>query len=194
MKKAYLIIILFALITYSCEKPITNPGDFSIPVELSVVEVFDTLGNNYKVEVIRTIDTTYMYTRVLKDTLKDASGKPILDEQNRYQISEKQEEYAGTITGKLYELKPIVLESARTLLKIKIMSNARWQAPIPDFEGKIAWFRTQTNAGGGDAEIKVEVSRGLLNNRRPILANQYIFSRDSTVMVKMSFDQKSRNE
>jgi hypothetical protein len=102
--------------------------------------------------------------------------------------------YASGKQGTYIQLDTIVLEAHRTELAIRISTNARWLAPLPDFQGRIAWLQTQTSAGGGDGIIRARLSPGLANARRPILANQFIYTRDSLIMYHLVFDQKSRNE
>lgn len=145
----------------ACEEKVMNPGDFSLPTELEVVHIYDTLGNEYPVQVHRSIDTTFT---------------------------------AGTKTARYVELVPVVIAAQRNEIHIDLKSNARWQAPTPDFQGKIAWYLTQNVNGGGDATIKVKILAGLATKRRPVLAQQYIYSRDSLVMYKLVFDQKAQNE
>jgi hypothetical protein len=189
-----IIVFFFLLPFYGCEDEASNPGDFSLRSELEVIAVFDTIGNRYEVEILRSVDTTYVYYNTIRDTLKDETGKPILDAYGKPQVTERKEPYVSNKTAKYYELKPILLESPKTELQIEVNSNARWQAPMPDFGNKIAWFKTQTNAGGGNSTVKAEVLRGLASNRRPVLAEQYIFTRDSTVLFKLTFDQKAMSE
>lgn len=179
----------------SCEEKITNPGDFSLHSELSVISVSDTLGNQYPLEIARTIDTTYMYDRIVKDTLKDANGNPILDALNKPQVQNNTVKYAGTKTAKYIELNPILLVSTKNQIKIEIASNSRWQAPTPNFGSKIPWYVTKTNIGGGSSFILADIKyAGLATARRPVLAVQYIYTRDSLTMYKLVFNQKALNE
>jgi hypothetical protein len=135
-----------------------------------------------------------MYPNIKLDTLKDASGTPILDGYNKPQVTRDTTYVAGAKTAKYIELEPFVIAAPKGELRIDLISNARWQAPSPDFMGKIAWYLTQTVNGGGSSTIKVKISNGLAKTRRPILANQFIFTRDSLVMYKMTIDQKAQNE
>ena len=102
--------------------------------------------------------------------------------------------YQSGKKGKYIELDIILLNAARGEVQIKLLTNARWLAPIPDFQGKIAWYQTQNSSGGGDGIIKARLSPGLSKVRRPILANQYIYTRDSLVMYRIIFNQKAQNE
>lgn len=194
-KNQSLILIFMALaILSSCEEKIENPGDFSVKSQLEVVQVYDSLGTVYPVEVLRSIDTTYMYPKVTRDTLKDASGKPILNAESKLQITLDTTYVAGSKTARFVELKTIVLNNAKSALRIDLKTNARWQAPSPNFGSKIAWYLTLTSNGGGDAVIKTKVLLGLATKRRPVLAQQYIYTRDSLVMYKLTFDQKAKSE
>lgn len=196
MKKIHLMTVaLISLILLgSCDDKAVNPGDFNLKSELEVVQVYDTVGNKYPFSVLRTTDTTYMYPRIKLDTLKDNTGKPILDVYNKPQVTRDTTYQAGTKTAKFIVLNPIVIASPKGELRIDLTSNARWQAPSPDFKGKIAWYLTQTVNGGGSSTIKVKISAGLAKARRPILATQYIYTRDSLVLYKLTVDQKAQNE
>ncbi|MCK9507712.1 MAG: hypothetical protein M0Q54_04670 [Pigmentiphaga sp.] len=194
LKKIILIFFSLCVILYACEEKVENPGDFNLKSSLEIVQIYDTLGNQYPVEVLRTMDTTYHYPRITSDTLKDVHGNPLLDSNHSLQITQDTTYVAGTKTAQFVELKTILLVSDRNELHIDIQTNARWQAPTPDFGTKLAWFITQTSNGGGSASIIARISNGLPSSRRPLLANQFIFTRDSLVMYKVSFDQKGRNE
>ena len=188
-----LLLVLWNL--SSCEDKITNPGDFSLHSELSLISVADTMGNQYPIEISRSIDTTYVYSRFVKDTIKDVNGKPILDAQNKVQLKNDTIKYAGPKTAKYIELKPIVFVSTKNQIKIEIASNSRWQAPTPSFGSKIPWFVTKSNIGGGSSIILADVKyTGLATVRRPVLAVQYIYTRDSLTLYKLVFNQKALNE
>ncbi len=195
MFKKHLLILFIALITlFSCEEKMENPGDFNLKSTLEIVQIYDTLGNIYPVEILSSIDTTYHYPKITRDTLKDESGNPKLDSNNNLQITTDTNYVAGNKTARYIVLDTILLVSTRNELRIDIQSNARWQAPTPDFGNKIPWYITQTSNGGGDSTIKSRISNGLPSSRRPTLADQFIFTRDSLVMFKVTFNQKGRNE
>lgn len=191
-------LIIFSLLTMflvvSCEEKALNPGDFNLPTELEVVQIYDTLGNKYPVQILRSIDTTYLYPRIKSDTLKNENGIPVRDSNNKLQITRDTTYMPGTKTARFVELEHVLIEAPRNELHIALTSNARWLAPTPDFKGKIAWYLTQNVNGGGDATIKVKILAGLATKRRPVLAQQFIYSRDSLVMYKIVFDQKAQNE
>lgn len=189
-----LLFIMAIVILNSCEEKTENPGDFNLKSDLEIIQIYDTLGNIFPFEVLRSIDTTYVYPKVTRDTLKDASGNPVPDSQNKLQITLDTTYVPGNKTARLIELDTIVIGSTRNELRIDLKSNARWIAPTPDFGIKIPWFLTQTVNGGGDSTIKAKISLGLASKRRPVLAKQFIFTRDSLVMYKLTFDQKAQNE
>ncbi|MDD4199105.1 MAG: hypothetical protein PHZ12_06850 [Paludibacter sp.] len=189
-----LLIIIAYTVLCSCEQKYENPGDFALKSNLEIVQIYDTLGNTFPVEVLRSIDTTYLYPRITRDTLKDTSGNPILDNQNKLQITIDTTYVPGEKTARYIELDTIVIGSTRNELHIDLETNARWQAPSPNFGTKVPWFVTQTGVGGGNGTIKAKISLGLASKRRPILARQFIFTRDSLVMYKLTFDQKAQNE
>lgn len=194
-KLSHLLLIIMAItLLCGCEQKYENPGDFNLKSSLEIIQIYDTLGNTFPFEVLRSIDTTYLYPRITRDTLKDASGNPILDNQNKLQITIDTAYVPGKKTARYIELDTIVIGSARNELHIDLKTNARWQAPTPNFGTKVPWYVTQTGVGGGDGTIKAKISLGLATKRRPVLAKQFIFTQDSLVMYKLMFDQKAQNE
>lgn len=194
-KLSHLLLIVMALaVLCGCEQKYENPGDFNLKSSLEIVQIYDTLGNTFPFEVLRSIDTTYLYPRITRDTLKDGSGNPILNNQNKLQITIDTTYVPGKKTARYIELDTIVIGSARNELHIDLKTNARWQAPTPNFGTKVPWYVTQTGVGGGDGTIKAKISLGLATKRRPVLAKQFIFTQDSLVMYKLMFDQKAQNE
>lgn len=192
--KILITCIVGLILISSCEDKALNPGDFTLKSELEIVQIYDTLGNSYTIDILKSIDTTYLYPRITSDTLKDAGGTPIRDAQNKLQITKDTVFVPGNKVAKYIELDTVLVASPKNELRIKLKSNARWQAPTPDFKGKIAWYLTQNVNGGGDATIKVKILSGLSTKRRPVLANQFIYSRDSLVLYKLTFNQKAQNE
>ena len=130
----------------------------------------------------------------VSENLKDNTGKPILDAYNKPQVNRDTTYLAGKKTAKYIVLNPIVIAAPKNELRIDLVSNARWQAPSPDFKGKIAWYLTQTVNGGGSSTIKIKVLAGLAKVRRPVQATQFIITSDSLVMYKLTVDQKAQNE
>ncbi len=196
MKKIKFLVtaILCVLIASSCDDKSQNFGDPTVKSELELLQINDTLGNTYPINVLRSIDTVFKNIRIKLDTLKDASGKPILSADNKLQISRDTIFVPRNKTSKYIEIDTILVVYPKNEVQIKLQSNARWQAPAPNFYGKIAWFQPQNVNGGGTATIKVKVLAGLTNNRRTILASQYIYTRDSLTMYKITFNQKAKNE
>jgi len=192
--KILVATLLFATIVSSCDDKSHNFSDPDVKSELNVIQVKDTLGTIYPLTVLRSFDTVFMNMRIKLDTLKDATGKPILNDQNKPQVTRDTIYTPRNKTSKYIELDTILLNSPKNEVQIKLESNARWQAPAPTFSSSIAWFQTQNVNGGGSSIIKVKVLTGLPTKRRPILANQTIYSRDSLVMYKLTFDQKAKNE
>lgn len=196
MNKLLILIFSIALVCgfYSCEEKVLNPGDFSLKSDLEVMKVYDTIGNVYTAEILKSIDTTYLYPKIKNDTLKDAGGIPLRDAYNKLIIKKDTTYVKGNKTARYIVLDTIVIASPKNELRIDIRSNARWLAPTPNFNGKIAWYLTQNVAGGGDGTVRVKILAGLSTKRRPVLANQFIFSRDSMILYKITFNQKALNE
>lgn len=181
MKKLfYAAAMLLAL--SACDNEATNPGDFSVKSTLSVERIWTESGQEYPVTVVRETDTVYQASRFV--TLTDeATGEE----------TEVEEWYDTDTRGHFVELALNTLPSPADTIYIKVNSNAKWRAPMPDNGGKTQWFFTQRQAGGGDGTVVATVNRNR-NKQRPVNADQYIMTSDSTVMFKVSFAQKGEND
>lgn len=159
----------------ACDREAENPGDFSLRPTLSVTSVH-TLHHPEEVElkILCEKDTNYQ-TFSIDDETEDTLW------------------YSTGTHGHYVEMEPITLSPEADTLYIKLQSNARWQAPMPDAGGKAQWFTTQRLSGGGNSTVIATVTRNR-NYRRPVSAVQYILTSDSTVMYKLTFDQQGEKD
>lgn len=197
MKNLLIVVLLFGglLVFFSCEKNgMDNPGDFSLKATLSVVGISTKSGLDFPVNVLRTIDSTYVRTYQRTDTVKDENGDYVLDAEGKYTFVKVDVEYEGNITAKFVELEKILLESPVDTVVVEIATNAIWKAPIPSTGGRAAWFLTQRTAGGGDAYVRAAIIQNKSKNPRKVDAVQYIFTSDSTIMYKLVFGQKGADQ
>ena len=196
MRNLFYVLLLFFSVTLfcACEKEYTNPGDFSIKSELKVTGVSTRGGKALPFKELRTIDTTYMREYTRKDTLKDASGKPVLDANGKLTIKDVKDFYKSKLTGRFTEIEVILVEAKADTFNIKLNSNALWRAPMPAAGSQPAWFFTTLLAGGGNGTVTARTLKNTANTRRLVNAAQYILTTDSLMMYKLVFSQKAANE
>ena len=116
-----------------------------------------------------------------------------MGEDCKYIVTKDTIYYKGNITAKFIEFEKIILDSPADTIYVSLESNAKWLAPMPSAGGKVQWVFTQRLAGGGDGTIIAAVTRNR-NKRRAIDAVQYVYTSDSTVMCKLTFNQIGENE
>lgn len=190
----FLLLLLGVFILFcACEDEAKNPGNYNLKSELNIIDVTTKNGTDISLNVFRSIDSTYVRFYEKNDTLKDESGKPILGEDGKYIVTKDTIYYKGNITAKFIEFEKIILDSPADTIYVSLESNAKWLAPMPSAGGKVQWFFTQRLAGGGDGTIIAAVTRNR-NKRRAIDAVQYVYTSDSTVMCKLTFNQIGENE
>lgn len=193
-KLVYLLLLLGGCSWFSaCEEEAKNPGDFSLKTELKVLGATTTSGKAFDLNVLRTIDSTYVRFTIRKDTLKDSDGTPIKDPNGKLTITDDTTFYKGRITAKFIEMKKVVLDSSLDTVLISLESNAKWMAPMPSGGGKAQWFFTQRLAGGGDGTIVARVVQNK-ETQRAVDAVQYVLTSDSAVMYKLVFGQKGEKD
>lgn len=175
----------------SCESEPKNPGDFSLKSEFrpgSNIESI-TSGTLIPLKIARECDTTYKYQYILKDTLKDDKGDPIIGEGGKLTITDDTVYVYSKIKAHFYEMEPVYLPSKADTFRIDIFSNAFWKAANPKFKGA-AWYKNynSTSTGAGDSEFQfvVERKRG---SKRTEFANQYFVTSDSTTMYLLPIGQ-----
>lgn len=179
----------------ACENDPSNPGDFSRKSELEVVQVRSlTTGEVYPLKVARSIDTTYRYSYNVYDTLKDASGEPILDGAGKLQITTEKAYYNSKVTAKFVEFEPIVFPSYQDIdvdtISIDLNSNANWISDadkMSPLDEEVTWYSVvnSTISGGGDGAMLIGVNRYSASMSRHIKVRQ-VLTRDSTVMYRLT--------
>lgn len=185
-KLFYFLLLVGGFASFcACEDEAENPGDYNLKSTLKLVDISTTKGANVSLNVLRSIDSTYVRFYVESDTTLGDDGKPVITKDTIY--------YNGNITAKFIEYEKVILDSPADTIYISLESNAKWLAPMPSAGGKVQWFFTQRLAGGGDGTIIAAVTRNR-NKRRAIDAVQYVYSSDSTVMCKLTFNQNGEKE
>lgn len=182
------LLLLGGLVSlYACEEEAKNPGDYNLKSELKVVDVSTKNRVDVSLNILRSIDSTYVRFYERNDTMKN-NGVPVVDENGKYIITKDTVYYNSRITAKFIELEKIILPSPVDTIYISLESNSKWIAPMPSANGEVQWFFTQRLAGGGDGTVIAAVTRCKYYTR---VAEQYILTPDSTVMYKLTFEQKS---
>ena len=195
MNKVYgLIMMGFSLLLMlGCEEDIPVFGDKSIPSELELVSVTDSVGG-YDYGFINPVPTDTTYVRFY--TTRDS----VFLEDGTYDKIKIDTVYYDGQTAKLYTVPTILLPKYKNRLYIQLKSNARWTAPTIPFSSTLAtWIKNSKVSGIGDGIIEYNINprstnpNSTISTRRKI-QNQYITTRDSMVMYKLSFSQKSMIE
>lgn len=205
MRKILFVPLLLGVISafvVSCDDNTKdNPGDYSLKATLELDPlIVSTSGNEYNLKVARVVDTTYRYFYTVKDTTKDADGEPVIGGDGKLIIKTDTIYYDSKITAKLTEYELLELPSNADTFTIKLSSNARWKAPVPDAKGKVQWFFNynlitggSSTSGGGDGNVFFRVTRNK-NYRRAVVAVQDIMTSDSTVLARLNFVQKGEKD
>lgn len=199
MKKLLYLFALGLAATWglgSCDSEPENPGDFSVACKVTAGDVVVSLsdGTEYPIKIAREIDTIYTHYWYKNDTLKDENGEPV-KVNGRLQITTDSTLYYSTYTAHYLESEPILLASRADTLEVKIKSNARWLAPVPDNKGAAQWFYNYgtTTTGNGDGKLQFRVTRNRSKERK-VWAEQKVFSQDTTVMLNLVFRQSGERD
>lgn len=158
----------------ACDDEVTNPGDFTVQSTLSVERIWTASGKEYPVNIVREKDTVYQASKFDEET----------DELVWYDTDTR---------GHFVELSLNTLPPEADTIFIKVKSNAKWKAPMPDNGGKTQWYFTTRQAGGGDGTVVANVTRNR-NKQRPVDAAQYVMTSDSAVMYKVTFAQTGEKD
>lgn len=204
MKKLiYLTLLAIGGFTIaSCDKdPATNPGDFSLKSTLEVEpQIVSTGGFTAELKLLRQIDSTYQYSSVKSDTVKDAQGNPVIGADGKLQIKNDTTWYDSNTTAKFSEYEVVQLPSAADTFTISLKSNAQWKAPVPSAGGKAQWYfnynlltGSTSTSGGGDGYVYFRTLRNR-NKKRAVTAVQDIMTNDSTVLVRLRFSQSGERD
>lgn len=186
--------LLLGVMTYSCQEEVGNPGDFNLKSTLEVTGITTASGTEYPWEVVSVVDSAIVRTYFEYDTLKDASGKPVIGSDGKYTITTDTVEYVSNTKCKIVDISEIVLEPNVDTVRIELKSNAKWNAPMPELgTPPIRWFVTQNMSGGGDGTVIAAVPRNK-NVSRPNKAVQHILTADSAVIYRLTFGQKGEKD
>jgi len=194
-------LLCAACIVTACDKEAENPGDFNMKSTLSVGNAVVCIhGDQYPLTVARQIDTTYTTYTVQYDTVKDSNGDPVIGSDGKVVTNADTVPVYSNITAAFTEYEPITLPSAADTFTVKLYSNAKWNAPVPDAGGKVQWYYTynlitgtSSITGGGDSEVDFRVTRNK-NKKRSVTAVQDIMTQDSTVLVRLRFNQAGEKD
>ena len=197
MKKLFYLlhlILLATILAMSCENHPDNPGDFSVKCNLEITPVLKSLHHGeIPLTQVRNIDSTYRYFYIEDDTLKDESGEPIIGEDGNLTITEDTIYYNSKITARFTEYELVVLPWEMDTFEISFKSNALWSAnvPITNSRTESTWYYNynSTTTGGGDGSVFFRTKNNTSGRMRGIVADQEIYSRDSTVMARLHFIQ-----
>ena len=191
------LLLTAALLVIGCETHPENPGDFSVKCTLELTPVVRSLrGVEYPLTQLRSIDSTYRYFYIEEDTLKDASGEPVIDDDGNLIVKEDTIYYNSKVTARFTEYALVVLPWEMDTFEISFKSNVLWSAnvPITNSRTESTWYYNynSTTAGGGDGSVLFRTKNNTTGRMRGLDAVQEIYSRDSTVMARLHFNQTFR--
>ncbi|TLX71943.1 hypothetical protein E9993_19210 [Labilibacter sediminis] len=178
-----------------CEEEKLEFGNKELPSELAIVSITDSVGvydYTYALDNAELTDSTYIRSYIKTDSL-------FLDDGTFDKLKKDTVYYEGE-TAKLYTLPLILLPKYKNRLYIRLQSNARWTAPtIPFRSTRATWIKNDIVAGIGDAIIDYNINprssnpNSTVSTRRKV-QTQYIITRDSSVIYKIQYSQKSMIE
>lgn len=194
----WLPVMMLLLGVVACEEDNYEFGNKELLSELSIVSITDSVGG-YDYEFVNPLptDTTYIYHYLKRDTVYTSEGG--IEKVNVDTVY-----YEGK-TAQLYTLPVVLLPSYKNRLYIRLQSNARWNAPVIPLAKGQDWIKNDRVAGIGDAILDYKIGsriygledllpEGFLIPVRRKVVTQYITTRDSMVMYKLQFAQKSMTE
>ncbi len=204
MKKLFYLTLLAigGFTIASCDKEAaSNPGDFSLKSTLEVEpQIVSTGGFTAELKLLRSIDSTYQYSSIKNDTVKDAEGNPVIGSDGKLQIKADTTWYDGNTTARFSEYEVVALPASADTFTIRLKSNAQWKAPVPSPGTKAQWYfnynlltGTTSTSGGGDGYVYFRTLRNR-NKKRSVTAVQDIMTNDSTVLVRLRFDQSGERD
>ena len=195
MKNIYVVFMVgfSLLLMLGCEEDIPVYGDKSLPSELEIVSVIDSVGG-YDYGFVNPVSTDTTYVRFY--TTRDS----VFLEDGTYDKIKIDTVYYEGKTAKLFTVPTILLPKYKNRLYIQLKGNARWTAPAIPFSSTLAtWIKNSKVSGIGDAIIEYNINPRSSNPNSTVatrrkIQTQYITTRDSMVMYKLSFSQKSMIE
>ncbi len=198
MRKIFYPIALVGVLMASmasCDNVPENPGNYNVACEIAVGSVIsNSTGKEYPITFVREIDTVYQHRYFKYDTLKNANGEPVIT-NGRMTITTDTLYYPSKYTARYKCSDTIMLPSVADTFSVKIKSNARWFAPVPDNKKLKQWFfnYNASLSGSGDGTMQFYVERNRAKKRANI-AEQIIFTQDTTVMLNVVFGQRGERD
>lgn len=194
----YAIAVLLGIVVVSCENEPKNPGDFSKTCTLEITGPVVSLrtGKSYPMTVARETDTVYKYLYVLKDTVFDENGKPVIGSDGKIVANDDSVYVYSKIKARLVEMAPVYLPCQPDTFKLDIESNARWRADQPAVKGsETQWYinYNSTTAGGGSSNLQFRVTRNR-GYTMPNVIMQQIITSDSSIMYRIPFYQYGQKD
>lgn len=180
----------------SCEDTYENPGDFSIEATLDVDHDLAAFsGASYALSVARTTDSVFQHEYTVRDTLKHADGSLVYDDRGQLTITSEVKTYPSKFTTKVIEMEPVLLASNADTIKIHVVSNARWTAEQPKVSAGAQWYYNYLSSvsGGGNGAVYFRTTRNKAKKRKGT-ATQEIMTSDSTVLIKIPFQQSGETD
>lgn len=197
MRRIYYLLVLLAGLWgfVACDNAPTNPGDFNVKCELAVgTIVSQSTGQAYSFTIVRDFDTIFQHRYFKYDTLKNAAGEPVIT-GGKMTITTDTLYYPSKFTARYRCSDTIMLPSAADTFSVKIQSNSRWFAPVPDNKKIKQWFfnynASLSGAGDGTLQFYTERNRG---KRRANFADQRIFTQDTTITINLVFGQAGEKD
>lgn len=187
-------VVLAAGLVVSCESDPKNPGDFTKAATLEITGPVVSLktGKTYDLKVARETDTVYKYLYVLKDTVFDENGKPVIGPDGKPIATDDSVYIYSKIKAKLIEMEPLFLPGPADTFNLDITSNARWLAtePVKENDDDVQWYHNfnSTHSGGGNSSLQFYTDRKRGSRRDNVMVQQVITS-DSTIMYRIPFYQ-----
>lgn len=178
----------------SCDRMPENPGNFNVVSEVMVGSIISASGDEYPVKFVREIDTIYQHRYFKYDTLKNAQGEPVVV-NGRMTITTDTLYYPSTYTARYKCSDTIMLPAKADTFSVKVKSNARWFAPVPDNKKLKQWLfnYNASLSGSGDGTLQFYVERNRAK-RRANYADQVVFTQDTTVMLNIVIGQRGERD
>ena len=180
MKKIFYFIAAIGIAwgIVSCDNEPKNPGDFSIDAYLTVGDIVSQkTGEVYPLNVAYSCDTVFFTSGTVKDTVFDASG-------NIVEINSTPVYAYSDVTTHFIEFEPVTFPFEADTFAIDISTNSKWVTQKPKKVTGNSEFYCMNLGGGGNGTFQFR-SIVNINYNRTRTADFYIYTSDSTVMVKI---------
>mgnify|MGYP001782406270 FL=1 len=78
MRKFLLLLLGVFILLCACEDEAKNPGNYNLKSELNIIDITTKNGTDISLNVLRSIDSTYVRFYEKNDTLKDEDRKSVV--------------------------------------------------------------------------------------------------------------------